>query len=64
MRRRRNFTACLMCRLIWRSPPFDFSPEQQPNGMSTAERAVQVIELALRDGHCEFEWLHRTHGQR
>lgn len=39
--------------------PQDFSPEYQPDGVLTSQRAEQVIAQAMRDGRCEFEWLHR-----
>ncbi len=39
--------------------PQDFSPEYQPDGVLTSQRAEQVIAQAMRDGQCEFEWLHR-----
>ena len=37
----------------------DFSPETQPDGARSAEKAAEIMQLAHRDGHFRFEWLHR-----
>lgn len=44
--------------------PSGVSPEQQPDGRPSAEKAKEMIETALREGsHC-FEWTHkRTDGE-
>lgn len=39
--------------------PLDFSPEFQPNGVSTADRASEVIAEALAVGSTTFQWLHK-----
>ena len=39
--------------------PLELSPERQPDGTPTAKRAQEVIEQAMREGGCEFEWLYR-----
>ncbi len=39
--------------------PWDVSPEQQPDGCSSTEKAQEMMATALREGsHC-FEWEHR-----
>ena len=39
--------------------PEDLSPERQPDGRASAERAKEMIETALREGSHLFEWTHR-----
>jgi PAS domain S-box-containing protein len=39
--------------------PWELSPEVQPDGRPSAEKAKEMIETAMRDGSCLFEWAHR-----
>ena len=39
--------------------PWDLSPEIQPDGRTSAEKAGEMIETAMRDGSHFFEWIHR-----
>jgi PAS domain S-box-containing protein len=39
--------------------PWDLSPERQPDGSSSADKAREAIEAALREGSLFFEWTHR-----
>lgn len=39
--------------------PWDISPEQQPDGLASAEKAKQMIETAMREGSYFFEWTHK-----
>jgi PAS domain S-box-containing protein len=39
--------------------PWALSPEQQPDGRASAEKAQAMIETAMRDGTHFFEWTHR-----
>jgi PAS domain S-box-containing protein len=39
--------------------PWDVSPERQPDGRPSADQAKAMIEAALRDGSCHFEWTHQ-----
>lgn len=39
--------------------PWKLSPERQPDGTSSADKAKQMIESALHDGSKYFEWTHR-----
>ena len=44
--------------------PWDVSPEQQPDGRPSAEKAQAMIATAMRDGSSFFEWEHqRLHGE-
>ena len=38
--------------------PWDFSPEQQPDGRLSIDKAREVIAKALQSGHHFFEWAH------
>src|SRR3989304_10192188 len=42
--------------------PGDLSPERQPDGRASAEKAMEVIETAMREGSLFFEWTHRRSG--
>ncbi len=39
--------------------PWDVSPEFQPDGRASAEKAKEAIECAMREGSHQFEWTHR-----
>jgi PAS domain S-box-containing protein len=39
--------------------PWDVSPERQPDGRPSADKAREAIEAALREGRHLFEWTHR-----
>jgi PAS domain S-box-containing protein len=39
--------------------PWDVSPECQPDGRPSAEKAREMIETALREGSSLFEWMHQ-----
>ena len=39
--------------------PMDLSPERQPDGRLSAEKVREMIEKAMREGSCFFEWTHR-----
>ncbi|MBI5549305.1 MAG: PAS domain S-box protein, partial [Deltaproteobacteria bacterium] len=39
--------------------PSDASPPVQPDGRPSLEAAQEHIARALREGSCEFEWVHR-----
>src|SRR5262245_44697728 len=39
--------------------PSELSPEQQPDGRASAEKAIEMIETAMREGSHFFEWTHR-----
>ena len=38
--------------------PSDISPLLQPDGRSSQEKAAEMIDVALRVGYHQFEWLH------
>jgi len=38
----------------------DLSPEYQPNGKRSHERAVGFIDEIFEKGHARFEWMHQT----
>lgn len=38
--------------------PGDISPEYQPDGRTSAEKAEATIAIAMRDGFHRFEWMH------
>jgi PAS domain S-box-containing protein len=39
--------------------PENLSPERQPDGRSSAEKAKEMIETAMRNGSKFFEWTHK-----
>jgi PAS domain S-box-containing protein len=39
--------------------PWELSPERQPDGRVSAEKAKDMIETAMREGSHFFEWTHR-----
>jgi PAS domain S-box-containing protein len=39
--------------------PWQLSPERQPDGRTSAEKAAAMIETAMREGSHLFEWTHR-----
>ena len=39
--------------------PWELSPERQPDGRPSAEKAREMIETAMREGFHLFEWTHR-----
>jgi len=39
--------------------PWDLSPERQPDGLASVEKAKAIIETAVREGSHSFEWVHR-----
>ncbi len=44
--------------------PGGLSPERQPDGRASAEKAKEMIETAVREGSHAFEWTHmRTDGE-
>ena len=44
--------------------PLDLSPELQPDGRPSREKAQEIIEIVLREGSHLFEWKHkRLNGQ-
>ncbi|HAZ13828.1 MAG: hypothetical protein A2X86_14465 [Bdellovibrionales bacterium GWA2_49_15] len=40
-------------------PPWEYSPELQPDGRLSSEKAQEMIEIAMRDGNHFFEWKHK-----
>ncbi len=41
-------------------PPEKLSPDYQPDGSRSAEKAKQLIALAIKNGSHRFEWMHRS----
>lgn len=39
--------------------PVDFSPEFQPDGRRSSEKAPEMIQKAIDEGYCFFEWTHK-----
>ncbi len=40
-------------------PPWGLSPERQPDGQRSFDKAKRMIETAMREGFHHFEWMHR-----
>ena len=46
-------------------PPWKYSPEFQPDGRPSVDKAKEMIQTAMRDGSHFFEWRHRrTDGEQ
>ncbi len=44
--------------------PWDFSPERQPDGVRSVEKAKEYCDIAMNEGSHFFEWVHkRTDGE-
>ena len=41
---------------------FEFSPEYQPGGEHSREKALAYVQKTFEEGKCVFEWMHRTLG--
>lgn len=41
-------------------PPSDLSPEFQPDGKPSKDKALEMMDLALKNGNHNFEWIHLT----
>ncbi len=39
--------------------PWDLSPERQSDGRASCEKAMEIIEAAMREGSQFFEWTHK-----
>ena len=39
--------------------PYDISPEKQPDGRPSVEKARELIDMAHQKGSLRFEWVHR-----
>ena len=42
--------------------PVDFSPPEQPDGEESWQKASRMLQTALEEGCCRFEWLHQGSG--
>jgi PAS domain S-box-containing protein len=40
--------------------PYDISPERQPDGRLSVEKARDLTATAFREGSLRFEWVHRA----
>lgn len=41
--------------------PWQLSPEKQPDGQKSADKAKKMIEKAMEEGSNSFEWTHKRH---
>ena len=38
---------------------FELSPEYQPDGRLSSDKAVEFVKKAFEEGYCRFEWMHQ-----
>ena len=38
---------------------FQLSPEYQPCGSPSGEKAISLVKTAFKEGYCRFEWMHQ-----
>jgi len=38
---------------------YELSPERQPDGSLSKEKSIELINKALEEGYCRFEWMHQ-----
>jgi PAS domain S-box-containing protein len=38
---------------------FELSPEYQPDGKLSREKAIEFVKKGFEEGYCRFEWMHR-----
>ncbi|MCL2764176.1 MAG: ATP-binding protein [Treponema sp.] len=38
---------------------FELSPEYQPDGRLSTEKALELVKRGFTEGYCRFEWMHR-----
>lgn len=46
---------------LGKASPVEISPERQPDGRLSAEKAAEIVKLALANGSHRFEWMSRRH---
>jgi PAS domain S-box-containing protein len=42
-------------------PPWELSPEKQPDGQLSSDKAKEMIEKAMQEGSNFFEWTHKKY---
>ena len=40
--------------------PAELSPENQPDGQNSVEKAIEMMDIAIEKGNNRFEWIHKT----
>jgi PAS domain S-box-containing protein len=46
---------------LGKASPMEISPERQPDGRLSSEKATEMVKLAVTNGSHRFEWLSRRH---
>jgi len=54
-----NLFACPDKQLMLKQRPAELSPEYQPDGQCSKDKAEKVNEIVWSSGFCRFEWQHR-----
>lgn len=47
-------------KLLVDQTPYDLSPEKQPDGRSSQEKTIELLQSAKTKGNIGFEWVHRS----
>jgi signal transduction histidine kinase/DNA-binding response OmpR family regulator len=60
-----NLMKCRSRKKLLQTHPADISPEFQPDGRPSSEKAKEMMDICMDKGHIKFEWVHiKFNGER
>ncbi|MDH5433160.1 MAG: PAS domain-containing sensor histidine kinase [Gammaproteobacteria bacterium] len=54
-----NMLGCGSVGQLLNMEPHEISPEYQPDGTTSREKAEEMIQMCVENGHHQFDWVHR-----